>query len=77
MIEREPDLLWRFRNEFQADRVLCEQALTVLGEPVPERDSVLIRTDSQSVDSAIARALALVQDGIPAKVELTDADTND
>ena len=59
------------RVELERDVALCERTLVALGEPAPEPDSVLIRTDIESVDLALARALALVASGVLAKVDLT------
>ncbi len=67
--EWEPGQLRDFRGEFQANPALCERALAVLGEPEPER--VIIRTDAESVDLALARALALAVNGAVCRVELT------
>jgi hypothetical protein len=74
--EWEPGQLRDFRAEFQGDPALCERALAVLGEPAPEPERVIIRTDAESVDLALARALALATNRTLAKVELTDARTN-
>jgi len=51
---------WRgFVAELQANPGLCERVLAVLGEPAPEPERVLIRTDAESINLAIARAIAL------------------
>jgi len=62
--------------EFQANPALCERALAVLGEAAPEPEPVLIRTDAESVDLALARALALAVNGAVCRVELTHDDGN-
>jgi hypothetical protein len=67
--EIESAQLRHFRAEFQANPALCERALAVLGEPAPEPERVLIRTDAESVDLALARALALAVNGTVCRVE--------
>ena len=69
----EPQQLRGLRAELQASPSLCERALAVLGEATPESERILIRTDSKSVDPALARALVLAVNGILAVVELVDA----
>jgi hypothetical protein len=59
------------RAEFLSTPALRELALTGLGEATPRFERVCIRTDSQSVDLALARALALSVAGIFTRVELT------
>lgn len=71
----EPQQLREFRAQL-LDPVLCGRILSALGEPAPEPDPVIIRTDEESVDLAVARALALATIGILAKVELIHAHPN-
>jgi hypothetical protein len=59
------------RSEFLSAPAMCERALIALGEPPPQLQRVCIRTDSESIDVALARALALAVDGVSARVELT------
>jgi hypothetical protein len=63
-----------FQAELETSRSLCERVLAVLGEPTPEPEPILIRTDAASVDLAIARAPALAEKGIFARLELCDGD---
>jgi hypothetical protein len=72
----EPTQLWELRTELQANPALCERALAVVREPVPEPKRALIRTDSESVDLALARALALAVNGAACRVELIQDDGN-
>ena len=67
----EPAQLRELRGEFQATPALCEWVLSVLGEPAREPDRVIIRTDAESVDLALARALALALNGAVCRMELT------
>ena len=59
------------RSEFLSAPVLCELALIALGEPPRRLEPVCIRTDSESVQLALIRALALAVDGVSARLELT------
>ena len=68
--ELEPAQLRDFRAEFQRDPALAERIMAVLGEPTPEAERGLIRTDAESVDLALARALALAVSGAMCRVEL-------
>jgi hypothetical protein len=67
----EPQQLRDFRAQFQSDPALCERALALLGQSAPEPEHVVIRTDSESVDLALARALALALNGAVCRMELT------
>lgn len=63
--------LRELRSELLTATALCERALIALGEPPPRLEQVCIRTDSESVQLALARALALAVDGVFSRVELT------
>jgi len=69
--EWQPAKLREFRGEFDANPALCERALAFFGEPAPEPERVLVRTDAESVDLAIGRALVLAVNGALCRVELT------
>jgi hypothetical protein len=62
------------RAEFQKNPSLYASVLAALGKLTSEPERVLIRTDRASVDLAIARALALAENGVLARLELCDAD---
>ena len=69
--EWEPAQLRNFRAGLQAKPPLYERALALLGDdPPPDGERVLIRTDRQSVDLALVRALALAVDGVTCRMEL-------
>jgi len=61
--------VFRFETELQQDPALVERILETL-PPVIKPERVIIRSDTVSVDSAIARALALAVVGVEAKIEL-------
>lgn len=69
-MEWESAQLHEFRAEFQSDPALADRIMAVLGEPTPEVERGLIRTDAESVDLALARALALAVSGAICRVEL-------
>jgi hypothetical protein len=65
----EPARLRELRADLGRDPAVVEAILATLSM-VPEPERVLIRTDAASVDRAIARALALIADGVICRLEL-------
>jgi hypothetical protein len=75
MTDWESDQLRQFRAELRADPTLVEAILNCpdVFPPASARPKgLLIRTDAESVDLGLSRALALAADGILAKVELSE-----
>ena len=72
----EPAQLRDLRVELQNDPALCERTLAVLGEPTPESERGLIRTDSESVDLALARVLAWPSDRSPSSSKESIAESH-
>jgi hypothetical protein len=58
-----------FERELLADQALAERILREFSE-VPKPDRVLIKTDTASVNKALAHAFALAVEGAEARLEL-------
>jgi hypothetical protein len=64
----------RFARELSAQPDLAEEVLLRWGELLEEPGVVIVKASEEQVDEAICRALALVCQGIPARVELTNGE---